>query len=749
MAQSFRQQGSAYLSAAIFFITLTVQLSAQANLEFRRIDVNWPDVELVFVARCDTGVVWPSDVSDVHVLEDGVVRYPTSLRTSGIETIARFTGDCPNGRSHRVQMAVTLACGTTPVRTQSYTAPNIPSQIRTLRVAVDSSRLAAGSRNKVPVRLLDPVLGAHVQTYTARLQFNSSVATVVGASAPAGTLLEGTTVSFTPGPPAEISFNSPAPAYMNDTGVLFFLELDVPYRADTACMNLALNPMGTVLDDYNCTSLSFLSGYVCAAPPAPQLVCEPPVLPDTLRWDAAQGSYLPAPLVYKAIVRNVGTGDARTPVFRLIWNPAELVLHAAFPDTVIGRPTRVPPGTICTAEWRFDVLPQSAESHVIRVGVEVDYPDGKTVACSKDVVLFRDPSPSLECGLTAPAVAWNETLKRYLPMPVPLTLNVSNLGSGVSDTVFAEALLPPGIELARGESAVKTLTPARLDPGWMGSAEWMLHHDPTPVEKTYDVGVRVWSANAPADSCRTTITIPAGSLGAFAFDLAASGSLSFCEGDSVLLDAGGVFASWLWSTGDTTQTLRVTSSGRYWCEVRDGNARPGLSDTLVVTVWPLPPVPGIVRDGDVLRGTGAAGLRHQWYRDGWPLAGETADTLRLPDTGLYALHVYSAEDCESISLPFDVNVLSADVAVADDAFVLQAWPEPAVDVVSIELRVPAGRPVTLLLVDLLGRGELLFDGVPADGRLRLPLDLHGRAAGSWLLQMRSDGVLRMHRITKL
>jgi hypothetical protein len=749
MAQSFRHHRSAFLFVVISFFALATQLSAQTNLEFRRIDVNWPDVELVFVTRCDTGVVWPADISDVHVLEDGVVRYPTSLRTSGIESIARFTGDCPNGRSHRIQMAVTISCGTTPVQSMSYTAPNIPSQVRALRIAVDSTRLAAGIRNQVPVRLLDPVLGAHVQSYTARVQFNSSVATVVGVSAPAGTLLEGTTISFTPGPPAEISFNSPAPAYMNDTGVLFFLELDVPFRSDTACMSLTLNPTSTVLDDYNCTSLAFLPGYVCAAPPTPRLVCDPPVLPDTLRWDAGRSSYLPAPLTYKAIVRNVGTGDARTPVFRLIWNPAEIVLQTGFPDTVIGRPARVSPGATSMAEWRFDVPPQSAESFVTRVGVEVEYPDGQTVTCSKDVVLYRRPSPVLECGLSAPAVAWNETLKRYLPMPLPLTVNVTNLGSGATDTVFAEVLLPSGLELARGESGLKTLTPAKLDPGWMGSAEWMLHHDPTPVEKVYDVVVRVWSANTPMDSCSTTITIPPGSMGAFAFDLTASGPLSFCEGDSVLLDGGSGYASWLWSTGDTTQMLHVTASGQYWCEVRDGNGRPGLSDTLAITVWPLPPVPGIVRDGNILRSTGAAGLRHQWYRDGWPLAGETADTLRLPDTGLYVLHVYSAEDCEAISLPFDVSVLSAEVAVADDAYMLQSWPEPAAELVSIELRVPAGRSVTLLLVDLLGRSEILFDGVPADGRLRLPLDLRSRASGSWLLQLRSGDVLRTRRITRL
>ena len=43
--------------------------------------------------------------------------------------------------------------------------------------------------------------------------------------------------------------------------------------------------------------------------------------------------------------------------------------------------------------------------------------------------------------------------------------------------------------------------------------------------------------------------------------------LEFCEGELYELDAGPGFASYLWSTGDVTQTLVVQTTGDYWVEV--------------------------------------------------------------------------------------------------------------------------------------------------------------------------------------
>src|SRR6185295_3972738 len=49
-----------------------------------------------------------------------------------------------------------------------------------------------------------------------------------------------------------------------------------------------------------------------------------------------------------------------------------------------------------------------------------------------------------------------------------------------------------------------------------------------------------------------------------------SGATTFCAGGSVTLDAGAGFASYLWSSGQSTRTIDVNASGSYTVTVTDG-----------------------------------------------------------------------------------------------------------------------------------------------------------------------------------
>jgi len=70
--------------------------------------------------------------------------------------------------------------------------------------------------------------------------------------------------------------------------------------------------------------------------------------------------------------------------------------------------------------------------------------------------------------------------------------------------------------------------------------------------------------------------------------IAVGGSTTFCQGESVTLDAGGTYASYLWSTGETTRTIVVGSEGDYSLSyVEQGGCR-GRSDTVHITVRPRP-----------------------------------------------------------------------------------------------------------------------------------------------------------------
>jgi hypothetical protein len=64
-------------------------------------------------------------------------------------------------------------------------------------------------------------------------------------------------------------------------------------------------------------------------------------------------------------------------------------------------------------------------------------------------------------------------------------------------------------------------------------------------------------------------------------------STIFCEGGSVVLTSS-AGSSYLWSTGATTQSVTVTTSGSFSVKVTDGNGCSALSAPTSVTVNPLP-----------------------------------------------------------------------------------------------------------------------------------------------------------------
>lgn len=63
--------------------------------------------------------------------------------------------------------------------------------------------------------------------------------------------------------------------------------------------------------------------------------------------------------------------------------------------------------------------------------------------------------------------------------------------------------------------------------------------------------------------------------------------ITTCEGNTVILDPGAGYTSYLWSTGDTTPTLEVVKAGSYWVKVTDANGCSN-SDTIQVIYVPQP-----------------------------------------------------------------------------------------------------------------------------------------------------------------
>ncbi len=168
-----------------------------------------------------------------------------------------------------------------------------------------------------------------------------------------------------------------------------------------------------------------------------------------------------------------------------------------------------------------------------------------------------------------------------------------------------------------------------------------------------------------------------------------TGSLSFCYGDSVILQAPAGYTAYKWSDNDTVQNKIVRNSGIFHLTVYDTNycASPS-SDPVTVTVGPSILKPGITIngnttfcEGDTLSLSGPSGFNYHWS------TGDTAQFIQVTSTAQIYLVISDSAGCYSMH--------SDTISV----HVLHAPPKPVISVNghttfcegdSVELSVPAG-----------------------------------------------------------
>ncbi|HEV7429186.1 MAG TPA: hypothetical protein VGQ46_22760 [Thermoanaerobaculia bacterium] len=164
--------------------------------------------------------------------------------------------------------------------------------------------------------------------------------------------------------------------------------------------------------------------------------------------------------------------------------------------------------------------------------------------------------------------------------------------------------------------------------------------------------VTVTSASGcSATSAPTSVTVnpnPAASI-------TAGGPTTFCPGGSVTLTAS-TAASYLWSTGATTQSIVASSSGNYSVTVTDANGCSATSAATTVTVNPNPAV-SITASGSTtfcaggnVTLTASSGASYLWS------TGATTQSIVASSSGNYAVTVTNANGCSGTSAPTAVTV---------------------------------------------------------------------------------------------
>lgn len=152
--------------------------------------------------------------------------------------------------------------------------------------------------------------------------------------------------------------------------------------------------------------------------------------------------------------------------------------------------------------------------------------------------------------------------------------------------------------------------------------------------------------------------------------LTASGPLSFCEGESVDLTVTDG-ASQVWSTGDLSTSITVSTSGTYTVTVTNTDAGCSVELQETVTVHPKPQ-PTINLVGEDL--STQAFASYQWYFNGNEITGATSQTIDQSNgNGQYTVKVIDGNGCEATSAIY--NLTNAGIAtIAEHA--LSFYPNP-------------------------------------------------------------------------
>lgn len=324
----------------------------------------------------------------------------------------------------------------------------------------------------------------------------------------------------------------------------------------------------------------------------------------------------------------------------------------------------------------------------------------------------------------------------------------SDSGGNVDSCAFIAVLVDSTSPTFTSCPATEVFTPTTLDCN--PSVNF------TPPAFTDNCAATATSTHQPGDnfpvgttSITYTATDSSGNVSTCTFDLQVNQpSLSIvsmspmqaCEGDTITLDAGSGFMSYLWSDNSTGSTTIATVGGIQWVEVSDMSGCTG-RDSFMVMINPTP-TPVITPNGGTLC-TGGNYATYQWYQNMVAVTGATDSCFTPTTDGNFYVTVTDGIGCEGSS--DTLAFVGMREALNNPGF--NIYPNPAQDRLVIDLDQPLNQKGEIVLYDLTGRIVLQkgFSQLPGSSTLSL-----GQvSAGSYILEIKSENFLGRKRLIRV
>lgn len=183
------------------------------------------------------------------------------------------------------------------------------------------------------------------------------------------------------------------------------------------------------------------------------------------------------------------------------------------------------------------------------------------------------------------------------------------------------------------------ITPEQAGPGsriYAAGWGWNHHFYISGGETGTDIyNNEVWRYNLCDSATQCYNTPPIVNLG---------NDTTLCNGNYMELNAGNYGNNFLWSTGDTTQSISVTQSGTFWVKVTNPNNLTS-RDTIQITLLDIPQQPfqpgvqTICTGSSILLNAQNTGSTFLWS------TGDTTQTLQVDSSGIYSVRIGDANGC--------------------------------------------------------------------------------------------------------
>lgn len=339
------------------------------------------------------------------------------------------------------------------------------------------------------------------------------------------------------------------------------------------------------------------------------------------------------------------------------WSPATGLNDATIYNP-LATPSTTTSYTVTKTKCGIDAI--ASVNITVNPPLVVDFgPDQQT--CGGIITLATNVTgaSSIAWGSTLPgfATSFANQATAYTSLPGTYWVSVIKNGCEARDTIVITSMPPVDAQFSHAQTtscgtySVQFTDMSVIHCGSLDSYRWdfgdgtiVTYSAPTTAQKnplhtyastgSYTATLIVRTNTAKADTFTQVINV-AGS--GPSVDLGADRTI--CAGGSTTLDAGNAGATYSWSTGETTQTISVNTTGTYIVTVTNGACSD--KDTIVVNVSATPPVVNLGPDRSICTGSstvldaGNAGATYLWS------TGATTQTITVSTTGTYSVIVTS------------------------------------------------------------------------------------------------------------